>query len=773
MMRPVSALRVVELSDGLPVAWCSRQFAMYGADVVCVEPQGGSALRQAAPFVGGASLTWEYVSVSKKLTTIGERPASELVGAADVLLTDWSRSRLSEAGLDVESCARRNVVVCFSDFGTTGPYASYQATDLVLQALTGSMSINGSPGREPLKTPANALAYAIGVSAFVGAVAAQWSRERTGCGRIVEVSGIDAMASLVRYMRTEYFGRPDSRSSGVGPPMLPCRGGHLFFDYASERTRPALLHVLGIDDRDVPDGSDALRVFLADRTTQRSADELFQALAGLGALAAITRTPADVLREPHLEARGFFDGVVATAIGDLPFPGPPVRMPSTSTPPRPATSFDGWSSRPDATEPRGRTSGAPLEGARVLDFTQAWLGPYATMLLADLGADVIKIEAHNRPDVWRTLGEIPPCAAPNAHKWNISHDFNGANRNKRSLTLDLKDERGRSLALDLVARSDVVMDNYRPHVMERLGLGYDVLRESNRRLVVVSVSGYGAVGPYRDYRANGPSVETIAGWVALHGYGDGHPMTTAGYPLDPLTGLHMAAAAIVGLLQANATGTGCLVEGAMIESAVGYIGEEVLLTCVATDHSPPPGNRHRGIAPHAVFPCEGEDAWVAIAVRDDADWRSLCNTVADPALDRAEYGNAAGRLAAADEIESVLSRWTQLRSPTEVMHTLQAIGVPAGVVNSTQQALDDPHLGRWFIPMHHTDVGTHRHNGFPWRFSGKTLRAALPAPRLGEHSVEILRTELGLSEEQVAELVEAGVTGSVLSYVPTSPVETR
>ncbi len=548
--------------------------------------------------------------------------------------------------------------------------------------------------------------------------------------------------------------------------MLPCEDGHLFFNYLIEGARKPLLLVLELDEPDLPTDEAELGAFLATHTRRRKAKEVFEALALLGATCAIVQDPEQLLTNEHLLERQFFEEVSGPA-GVLRFPGPPARMSVTpAARPRRARPFRGWRKRA-AQEPgasSGASSGPPLAGVRVLDLTQAWLGPYATMLLADLGAEVIKIESPTRPDVWRGVWPQPPCARPGSHRWNTCHFFNSVNRNKSSLALDLDQERGKELFLKLVETADLVMENYTPRVMDNFGLGYPVLSRVNPALVMVSFSGYGKSGRYRDFKAHGASIETISGWVSLFGYPDSRPMTMGEYQVDPIVGLQMAACALVGLLSSNARGTGQLIEGSMIETAIGYIGEEVLLASSAAGQPTSKGNRHRQMAPHSVFRCYGEDEWVAIAVRNDSEWLALLSVVDQPVLRDRRYSKAEGRLELADEVEAALSDWTRSRLAREIMLQLQAAGVPAGVVQRTDQALVDPHLEErgWFKPMRHPDTGTHKYYGFPWSFSQARLSARLPPPRLGEDSAAILRAEFGLLSDEIQALVEAQVTGAVL-----------
>lgn len=780
MAAPLVDIRVVELANRLPVAYCGRQFALWGADVVRLEPSGGSSLRRSAPVVSAddgseASVAWEYVSANKKVRRFEAREGRSraelraLLESADVFLTDWPWDHLKEAGFEpseLEKQFPRLVILSYSDFRRTGPYAAYQATDLVLQALTGYMSFNGMRGRPPLKAPAHAVEYGCGVSAFAGVLAALRQRRLEGLGQLLEVSGMEATAALVQYTRTEYFGEPARRHGNNGPPMLPCADGHLFFNYMLDWSRGFLLLALGIDEANVPTDAKELGAFFSAHTRKHRSAELFRTMSTLGATCGAVTDADQLLEDEHLRARGFFRDY-PTPAGTASFPGAAVHAGRTPMlEPRPAQVFRGWRAReeqPGANQTAGQALPRPLEGLRVLDVTQAWLGPYATMLLADLGAEVIKVESPTRPDVWRGVAEWPPCAPPQANRWNTGHFFNSVNRNKRSLTLDLADERGRALFLRLAERADLVMENYTPRVMENFGLGYDDLCKVNPDVVMVSFSGYGKSGPYHDFKAHGASIEAVSGWVSLFGYPDGDPITMGEYQVDPLAGLQMAASALAALLARDRSGEGQALEGSMMEAAVGYIGEEVILASLQPHAEHVKANRDRQMAPHGLFRCAGEDRWVAIAVRDDADWRALQNVMDDARLADSRYTASESRLALVDELEPLIEGWTQDRSPREVMELLQAAGVPAGAYQRTDEALDDPHLRHWFAPMTHADLGTHRYYGFPWSFSRARLVAELPPPRLGEQSAEVLETGLGLSAREVDELMAAKVTGPVLS----------
>lgn len=807
MFAALPHLRVVELSDQPSAAYCARQFAAWGADVVVVEPPTGSPLRRLPPVIEPAqgnptSLLWDYVAAGKRSVTldtardVGLDELRRLIRRADLLVTDWPPDRLSAAALSYGRLADENprlISVSITLFGRKGPYAELPATDLTVQALSGLLSLSGYPDRYPLKAAANILPYATGVVGFIGALGAVHERRSSGRGQTVEVSALEAVASLVLFLRAQYFGAPFPRRSGVSTMLLPCADGYVMCSPHWDRGWSDLLVALGVDAADVPEplGSvegrqdeAALLAFLAPHAKRRAAKELFETLGALGAAPSLLQTPADLPQNDHLRERGFFRELDHPRLGRLKFPGPAGRMSKTPMgAPSPAPEMGEaapsaiWCEEPARPEPTApdqpKESRPPLAGLRVLDLTGAWIGPYAAILLADMGADVVKIESPRRPDVWRGYRpgaavrfQPPLVARAGAHPWNLSHYYNSVNRNKRSLALDLASPKGRDIFLALAAKADIVMENFTPRVMDNFGLGPETLCAVNPRLVMTSFSGYGKTGPYRDFRANGATTETIGGWVSLFGYPGEPPMLMGEMEADPISGLQMAAHTLVALEHREQTGAGQSIDGSMFEAAVGYIGEELLLAGLGVDLPHPRGNRERHFAPQGVFPVRGPDNWIAISVRDDQEWQALVAVARDAGLDDPRFETVQGRIACTDEIERRLCQWTSRHDGRELMSMLLAAGIPAGVVLKTDQVADDPHMKArgWLRPLDHPDTGESLHSGHVWRFSRSPLVWWLPPPRLGQHSAEVLTSELAISVEDYEGLVSEGVTDCITEW---------
>jgi len=399
----------------------------------------------------------------------------------------------------------------------------------------------------------------------------------------------------------------------------------------------------------------------------------------------------------------------------------------------------------------------PLAGIRVADFSWVWAGPFCTLQLAHLGADVIRVECRDRPCVTR---QIPPFAdfQPGL---NRSGYFNQYNQGKRSLTLNLKHPRALDVARRLITRSDVVAENFANGVMERMGLGYEEVRKLRPDAIMVSISGYGRSGPERDFVSYGPATVPLAGFSAVTGYKGGPPMHVGISYGDPTAGLHGAVAVLAALCHRQRTGEGQFIDVSLWEASATLLPDALLEYEMNGTEPPRDGNRDPHMAPHGVFRSAGEDRWVSIAVGTDEEWRSLVAVIGDGELASQRYATLADRKRHEDEIEARLTRWTTTHSPEEATHRLQAAGVAAFPAMTNQDLADDPHLtGRdFFVDLPHPEVGKRHHAGIPWKLSEMPCAVTAPAPCLGQHSREVLQEVLGYSESEIEALAADGVLG--------------
>jgi len=406
-----------------------------------------------------------------------------------------------------------------------------------------------------------------------------------------------------------------------------------------------------------------------------------------------------------------------------------------------------------------------LSGIRVLALTQVWAGPLAARLLADLGADTIKIEYHERPDIVRMM--FTPAGDKSQRVFDHGGYFHTMNRNQRGIALNLNSPEGKEAFLRLVKVSDVLIENYSPRVMHNWGLGYDSLRAVNPRLIMVSLSGFGSSGPYRDTVAYGNSIDPMSGLTYLTGYQDGPPIRSAlSYP-DPVASVHAAFAIMAALCERETSGQGQFIDVSMLEVATAFVGEAIGdYTCAGTEPERI-GNRAQFHAPSGVFRCQGEDAWVAVAATNDREWQALCQVIGRKDLaDDATLATTPGRKQREDEIDRAIAAWTAQQSKQQAMRALQQAGVPAGAVLTNKEELEDEQLRArgFFLRIPYPDgLGEFEHVGFPFKLSATPLQLRYRAPCLGEHNQEVLTELCGYTAEEVRQLEEKGIVGTAPS----------
>ena len=406
----------------------------------------------------------------------------------------------------------------------------------------------------------------------------------------------------------------------------------------------------------------------------------------------------------------------------------------------------------------------PLKGLRVIDFTIAWAGPMTTRSLAYLGAAVIKVEAPGRPDPWRAgyLDATPerfPGFDPGLRPYNRNVFFNTQSHDKWSLSLDLKAKGGVEVAQRLARDADVIIANFSPGVLDRLGVGYDALSAVNPKVIVVEMPAFGVGGPMAGHVAMGKSMEAANGMASLIGYGDGRPVLTGSAYLDPIGGLNATVAVLMALHQRGRTGEGTRVEVAQTESAAHWIGEYLLEELYRGVGDLPDGNHVPNAAPHDAYPCKGDDEWIAIAVRSEDEWHGLCAVMGRGDLARdARYASVASRLRFNAELDGQIAAWTSMQDKEDAAVALQDAGVPAAPVNNGRDISGDPALraAGFVARLDHPDAGPHEYPALPYhleRTRGSMRRAA---PLFGEHNLQVLAGILGLAESEIAALYESG-----------------
>jgi benzylsuccinate CoA-transferase BbsF subunit len=397
-----------------------------------------------------------------------------------------------------------------------------------------------------------------------------------------------------------------------------------------------------------------------------------------------------------------------------------------------------------------------LKGVRVLDFCWVGAGALVTKLLAELGADVIKVESRARPDNLR----VAPPYRPGTEGLESSGYFASRNNDKRSLALDLRKPESRDIAKRLTVEVDVVANNFRPGVMERWGLGYDSVAEFNPSVIYLSMPMQGSDGPHRNFIGFGATIAALAGLVDLSGHPDHPPVGTGTHYPDhvPSPG-HALVALLAALRQRAATGRGRWIDVSQLESAANMVGPALV---AAANGDPVPtrsGNRQPDHCPSGVFRCSGEDDWVAIAVRSDAEWDALVRVIGADELRGEQFGTLEARKRNEDDVERIVGAHAAPRACRELARALQAAGVPAYPVLSSRGVLDDDQLrarGFW-RSLEHPVIGAMTAPSAPFVSNSERTGPTAAAPLLGAHTAEIAQTLLGLDEAQIASLTEDGV----------------
>jgi crotonobetainyl-CoA:carnitine CoA-transferase CaiB-like acyl-CoA transferase len=403
----------------------------------------------------------------------------------------------------------------------------------------------------------------------------------------------------------------------------------------------------------------------------------------------------------------------------------------------------------------------PLDGVRVVDLTMMWAGPYATRMLGEMGAEVIKVES---PKAWDNIRTLFPRTDVVADPWNSDFYFAEYNHNKKSLTLDLAAAAGRDAFLKVVANSDVVIENYRADVMGNLGLTDDVLFDANPNLILVSMAGFGKTGGDKDNVGYGPIIEMMSGLMSLSGYEPDVPQKTGISYGDPVAGLAAVGAVTLGVIKKRRTGEGSRVDLAQVEVSVKMAGV-AFATLNRTGANPPAtGNRHPRWAPQGCYQVRGDDQWIVLSCTDDAEWAACAEVIGRPELGglaRAE------RRARHDELDAAIGEWSALLDGRVAVDVLQEAGVPAGRVLDMRTIKDDPHLyaRRYWVRVPNEKMHPYRKSGVAWRLVEANPTITSHAPYFGAHNHEILGAVAGLSTEEIAALEADGVIADTLGEI--------
>ena len=807
MSNALAGLRVLDLADRSG-ALTGRILADLGAEVILVEAPGGNSIRTSAPLlttgpVEERSCAHQYLNANKSSVVLdlddpdGRDSFLALVATADVVVDTERPGRLDDLGLghDQLRAVNPSLIQCsITPFGLDGEWRDWKANDLVAGATGGLVWLSGESRGTPSQGGANvsfAMAGLAGASA-VSIALHQRDHSGKGAGVHIDLSLQEATALTVTQTATPSiwtWHHRVPRRPGLSNSLRCADGGYVgllvrpdrFEGFLAWADRVGIDHGMTADDwrwsrldaprKDNPVAETTLALAAAltrdefaagaleadivclpvlgfedlERYEQYVVNEQFltvehQLLGPLG----FVRSPADAMADGVELAPAPLLGQHQSLLDDLPAPAiastDPSRTPTSLPSPAPA---------------------GALEGLRVVDFGWVLAAPIGTRLLASFGAEVIRVESSTKPDAMRS--QIGPDGKPDEDLGGL---FNTVNAGKKSLAVDLTTDAGLDLIKQLISTADVVVNNFRPGAMERMGLGFDVLQELKPDIVLLNLPGAHRKGPWAVRASMGNILMAASGFNLLMGF-EGERPRGVGVPYPDFTSPHLLVATILAALrQRETTGTGQELHLTQLSGMVSLLGVEWMKYKDTGTQPPRPANRDADHCPHGVYPAlpsdHSDDEWVAIAVSEDAEWAALCRLMEQPDLvDDPRFADHASRKANEDAVDELVRAWTKDLDKWQTAELCQKAGVAAGPVEHLPEMLDrDPQLRHHYQTVTQPsrpeiDIPIDR-EAAQWRGQELLLQRS---PGLGEHNEHVARELLGLSEEEYVQLILDGVLG--------------
>ncbi|MGH7961294.1 MAG: CaiB/BaiF CoA transferase family protein [Candidatus Binatia bacterium] len=718
-MQGLEGVRVLELGQLVSAAYAAKLMADLGAEVIKVEEPQGDEARRRGPFLGGnpdpeKSGLFLSLNINKRAVTLDLRQDTDklrsLIAWADILVHNYPPSLMAELGIDYAAFRQVNpkLVMCsITPFGLSGPYKDYKAYEITLAHGGGwgwlGPGASDRPDLPPLKAFGHQADFQGGLAAAMTAMAAYYRALETGTGEHIDLSVQEFVASFLEqnFVYYTYLGRVASR---LGKRLLypwgmyACQDGLIFVVTVEQDQWLRLVELMGNpewasweifkDPYARSENSDVLKVYLDEWIKEWKVEDLFRAGQERRICFSPVYSMAQLARQEQLRTRNFFVEVTHPKAGTLAHLGPPyqlkepwwkIRRPAPLLGEHNAEVFSAKFQVPSSPTPDSglRTSKPrlPLEGIRVADFSWAWAGPFCAMNLAHLGAEVIRLESHARPDLGRRLPIYPPGVEPGL---NRSGYFNQWHQGKKSALLNLTKPEAIPVAKAIIAKCDVVVENYATGVMEKLGLGYEDLKKVKPDIIMASISGYGHTGPQQKYMGYGPAIVPLTGLASLTSYDGSAPQEVGISYGDPNGGLNAAVAVCAALAARKRTGRGQYIDVSLWEALAVLMPEGWMDYAMNKTQPTSIGNRDSWMSPHNCFRCAGEDEWVSVACGTDEEWQALCQALGQPALgEDPRFRTAKNRKAHEDELEQLVTAWTEKHEKWEVTRTLQAAGVAA------------------------------------------------------------------------------------------------
>jgi crotonobetainyl-CoA:carnitine CoA-transferase CaiB-like acyl-CoA transferase len=778
--------RILEVGPRLASAVTGRMFAELGAEVIKVEPAGGDPARRRGPFShdrsneGGGLFVSQNVGKRIVELDLGDGESFEsfknLAREADLIVSSWHPTDSRNYSLDPASLQELNpsaVIVYITPFGLFGPSSEYTGSDLVVFHSSGLAKSLIGPVDAPETTPpvrasGQQAEFISGVSAACSGMLGLFREESSNTGAVIDVSMQESLAFMdVVSLAAKSFGKPGrprkkEAISGPNLTMLPASDGFIAISPREELQWKNFLKLLGdpdwgddprFADRELREkNAEAVIAHLSDWSRTKGKMEMFHFLQENRIPCYPLLNPSDHLDSEQLQARNYFGLVNIGKWKDVKLPGTPYKFSGVpvGSDRKQLTEVDGseidWSPRGSGSS--GSSGGRPgdsnsekklpLAGVRVADLSWVIAGPTCTRYLASMGAEVVKVETSSRPDPGRA-GHL--------------HDVLG--QGKLGITLNLKSEDGLVAIKKLIAGSDILVENFAPGVMERLGLGWDVLEEINPKLVMISASGTGQIGPTRAYAAYGTLLQVFTGFARHNGYPD-QPTSIGMAWADPLCGMLLAFSGVAALRSSRLTGDGQHIDFSMVEAMLSTMPEPLMEYQLTRESREPEGNDDDEFFPHSVYKALGDDSWVAIAVTSDSEWGALADVINSP--DNSRSWDVSERRDNVPSINRLIEAWAGRLLPGEAARILQEAGVSASASLSSGELVEDAHLKErgFFKALPDRNGETRMMPTLPWLWHGDHEPNYSRPPALGGDTKFVLKTILGYSDTEIEKMEESG-----------------
>ena len=813
--------RVLDLTEG-GFNWCGKVLGDMGADVIKIEPPGGSPTRDIGPFFHDqisreTSLFWNAYCVNKRSVTLdvetgeGRETFRRLAGTADIVIESFAPGFMASLGLGYDDLSRENpglIMTSITPFGQTGPYADYKATDIIGWSMGGMQYICGDADRPPVRITSPQAELNAGGQALAGTMAAFWYRQQTGLGQHVDVSMqvavVWTLMNATPYPPLHGINQErDGAFHSLGPLTIRlvfrCKDGYVTVNpsvptlkktvewMAEESAAPEWLLKFDIESLDrlaMASGNDSEAVDKFHKIQRlvesfflgKTKDVLFERALSHRLLLAPCNTVQDVSDNSQLAARDFWiDLDVPQAAEKIRHLGPYIKMSESPLKIRVAAPGIGEHNDEILGELEVKAPvlsnnlndvKSPFEGLKVLDFTWVGVGPITIKYLADHGAEVIRVESVNRPDVLRMA---PPFkdGTPGMNRSQFPANYNTS---KLGMGLNMALPKSREIIRDLIEiwQPDIIAESFTPRVMPAWGLGYEDVKALAPDIIYFSTCQQGQTGPHSHYAGFGQLAASMAGYYHVTGWPDREPATPYGAYSDFVNPPNAFAAIVAALEYRRRTGKGQHLDLSQFECATQYLAPAIMDYMVNGRVLGREGNEDARFAPHGVYPCANAvrkytgdgPSWLSIAVETEEQWAALCGAMGDPDLATDErFADPTQRRANAGVLDEKISAWTSTRDAGQTMQVLQEAGVPAGVVQSQADLWEDPQLEHrnFFTWLDHAECGPMPYDGLQFLLSRSPGSLRMPQALIGQHNDVILREKLGMSDSEIGDLVVEGV----------------